>query len=181
VSLVAALLVLSPAQPASAQDPRQTKITGIVSGGYTHSFQDSDLNPGGSFSDGNGLDLLVGFQLGEYVAFMLGYQWQSESDYDTHFVPFVVRGYSPPSMSDRLRLYGEFGLGLFYSRLHNEFNQPDNDNESASAIRVGGGIELELTDDVSGLVYGHYHKGLGSADDYEWGTVGVGLQYHWNP
>jgi opacity protein-like surface antigen len=181
-ALAAAVLILSPVAPASAQDGRtQTKITGLASAGYSHSFQDTDLNPGGSFNDGNGLDLQVGFQYGEYVAFTLGYHWQTESDYDTHFFPLAVRGYSPPSMSDRVRLYGEVGIGILFTRLHNEFNQPDNDNEKAAAVRLGGGVEIKLTDEVSGLVYGHYNKGMGSVDDFEYGTVGVGLQYHWNP
>ena len=74
-------------------------------------------------------------------------------------------------------MYGQFGIGLFFSRLHNEFNR--NDNERGSAIRAGGGFEIGINEDVSGLVYGSYMRGLGSTDDYRSATLGVGLQYRW--
>jgi hypothetical protein len=174
LALPTALLALSLAGVAAAQE--ETKIKGLASVGYSHSFQTTSLDPGGSFNDGNGMDVLVGFQAGEYLAFLVGWQWQSESDFDTHFFPVELRAYSPPLFEDRLRFYGQFGIGLLYTRLHNEFND---DNERASAVRAGLGAEIGITENISGLVYSSFLWGLGSADDYDWGTAGVGLQYEW--
>jgi hypothetical protein len=178
LALVLPALVLL-AGSATAQEPTGIEIQGILSGGYTHSFQDTDLSGGGSFNDGNGIEIEAGFQAGDYLVFLAGYQWQGESDYDTHFIPLSLRMLSPPLL-ERVHLYGQFGLGLFFSQLHNEFNNPKDDNERGSAVRVGAGVEVEITEDVSGIVYGGYLWGLGSTDDYKYGTLGLGLQYRWD-
>ncbi len=167
------LLVLSLAGTAVAAE---LELAGIISAGYRHSFQNTSLTPGGSFSDGNGVDVQAGLQAGQYLAFLVGWHWQSESDFDTHFIPVSIRGYSPPLLEDRIRLYGQFGIGLLYTRLNNEFS---GDNERASALRTGLGVEVGITEDISGIVYGSYLWGLGSADDYEWGSIGLGLEYRW--
>lgn len=165
------------ARAASAEeDEGEMKIHGLASVGYTHSFQHTDLPVGGSISDGNGIDALVGFQTGDYLAFQLGMQWQGESDFDTYFFPVTVRAMSP-MLLDRVRMYGEFGIGLFFSELHNEFNADD--NERGSAYRVGGGFEIGITKDFSALVYSAYQAGFGSTDDYKSTILGVGVQYRW--
>jgi len=157
----------------------ELELRGILSAGYVHSFQDTDLKSG-SFDDGNGSNLSVGFQAGHYLAFLLDWEWQTRSDYDTHFFPFSVRMMSP-SLLDRVRLYGQFGIGLFFSQLHGGLgNDPEVDNERGSAVRAGGGVEVGLYDDLSAIVYGGYLWGLGSTDDYKYGSVGVGLQWRWN-
>ncbi len=112
------------------------------------------------------------------MAFLAGYEWQTQSDYDTHFFPVSVRALSP-SILDRVHLYGQFGIGLLYSNLHHEFNTTGGENVKASAFRLGGGVEVGITDQVSAIVYGAWLKGMGSANDYEYGTAGVGLQYRW--
>jgi hypothetical protein len=176
VPALSLVLAIVSAGTAAAQEG-ELQLKGLASVGYSHSFQSTFLDPGGSFSDGNGIDASVGFQAGEHVAFLVGWQWQGESDFDTHFIPVSIRGYSPPLLEDRVRLYGQFGLGLLFVQLHNEFNVDD--NERASAVRLGLGAEVGITETLSAVVYSSYLWGLGSADDYNWGTVGVGLQYEW--
>ena len=160
------------------------EVRGIASLMYAHSFQDTSLE-GNSFSDGNGLDFRAGFQPGDWVAFTLGYQWQSESDYDTHFFPVGVRAYAPlqrliPASGwwSRVSFYGEGAIGVFFSRLSGNFGEED--NERASAIQVGGGVEVDITDDWSAVLDANYTKGLGSADDYEAAVLGVGIVYRWD-
>ena len=180
-AVAALLLCLVAGAPASFADDynmKETRLQGIASGGYTHSFQDTSLK-GGSFDDGNGMDLLLGFQAGDYLAFQVGYQWQTQSDYDTHFFPVSVRCMSP-SILDRVRLYGQFGLGLFYSQLHHELSAAQRQNARGAMLRLGGGVEVGITKNVSAIVYGAWMKGMGSTSDYESGTAGVGLQYRWD-
>ncbi len=186
--VLAAILLASlalGALPAIAQDddyeykePEPLELRGVASGSFVHSFQETQLDAG-SFSDGNGTEVMAGFTAGEYLAFLLSWEWQVESDYNTHFVPVNVRMMSP-SLFDRARLYGQFGIGLFFSRLSGEFDRDNEDNERAAAARVGGGVEVGITEDVSAIVFGNYLWGLGSANDYEYGTVGLGLQYKWD-
>lgn len=159
----------------------ELELRGIVAAGYRHSFQDTHLPGGaGSFDDGNGSELSLGFQAGHYLAFLLSWEWQSASHYDTHYFPFSVRMMSPGLLENRVHLFAQAGIGLFFSQLGSRFTNPQTDNERGSAVRTGGGIEVGLYDDLSAVVYGGYLWGLGSTDDYEYGTVGVGLQYRWN-
>lgn len=176
LSLALALIVPGVSH-AQSGEREQLELHGLIYGGYSHSFQDTDV-PGGSFNDGNGSELGVGIQTGDYVQFLASWEWQGESDYDTHFIPLSVRMLSP-SLLDRMHLYGEFGIGLFFSRLHNEFNVGDDDNERGSAVRLRAGVEVGITEEVSAIAYWGYLWGLGSTDDYEYSTVGLGLQYSW--
>ena len=156
------------------------ELYGLAQGAFVHSFQDTSLPGGGSFNDGNGFEAMAGFGAGKYFAFLLSWEFQTESDFDTHYIPFNLRMYSPPLLEDRLKLYGQASIGLFFSRLHNEFNNPQTDNERGSAVRAGGGVEIGITDDISGVLYGNYLWGLGSTDDYEYATLGGGLVYRWD-
>jgi hypothetical protein len=176
--LLLALAATGVAGSAVAQDgePTGIEIQGIASAGYTHSFQRTDLPSGGSISDGNGIDVLAGIQTGEYLAFQLGAQWQGESDFDTYYFPVMVRAMSPVVL-ERVRMYGQAGLGLFFSSLHNEFN--GNENERGAMYSLGGGFEVGIDDGFSAIVYAAYQKGLGSTNDYESRILGVGLQYRW--
>jgi hypothetical protein len=45
---------------------------------------------------------------------------------------------------------------------------------------VGGGVEVDVVDHWSAVLDANYTKGLGSADDYEAGVLGVGLVYRWD-
>ncbi len=161
-------------------EPEQTKIQGLASLSYAHSFQDTSLPGGGSFDDGNGAEVMAGFSMGEYLAFLLSMDVQAGSNYQTYYTPLNVRMYSPSLLDDRLRLYGQAGIGLFFSELKGKFDNAQSSNERGSAVRVGGGVEIGITEDLSALVYGNYLWGLGSTDDYKYGTVGLGLQYSWD-
>lgn len=159
----------------------ELELRGILAVGYRHSFQDTKLPGGaGSFDDGNGSELSVGFQAGRYLAFLLSWEWQTGDDYDTHYVPFDVRMMSPSLLEDRVHLFGQVGIGLFFSRLQDDFETPETDSERGSAVRAGGGVEIGIREDVSAVIYGGYLWGLGSTEDYEYGTVGLGLQYRWD-
>ena len=175
LTALAALMLTAPGR-ALAQGPQALEIRGFASLMYAHSFQDTDLG-GSSFDDGNGLDFRAGFQPGDWVAFTLGYQWQTDGDYDTHYFPIGVRGYAP-ALAERVHFYGEGAIGIFFSRLSGDFGEED--NERASAIQVGGGVEIDIASDWSAVLDANYTEGLGSADDYEAVVVGVGLVYRWD-
>jgi hypothetical protein len=181
-ALAAASLLAVVGGAAVAQEGEGIPIELLASVAYSHSFQDTDLDSGGSFSDGNGLDLNIGFQLGDHFLFGAGYQWQSESDYDIHFFPIEMRFFGP-ALLDRIRVYGQLATGPFFSRLHNEFNAVDSDQDNARgwAWRAGGGVEVAIQDGFSAIVSTNYTKGFGSEDDYKYTTVGVGFAYRWDP
>ena len=175
VLLAACLLALTVPRAGHAQRAGM-EIRGIASLAYAHSFQDTGLS-GRSFNDGNGLDFRAGFQPGDWLAFTLGYQWQSGKDYDTHYFPVGVRAYAP-TIAERVRFYGQGSLGIFFSRLSGKFG--DEDNERASAFQVGSGGEVDIAEDWAAYFDWTYTKGLGSADDYEADVLGVGIVYRWD-
>jgi len=174
----AASLALTLAAPrlAMAQDDEALPIRGMASLMYAHSFQDTNLD-GHSFDDGNGLDFRAGFEPGDWLALTVGYQWQSASDYDTHYFPVGVRAYTP-RLAERVRFYGRAAIGVFFSRLSGDFGEED--NERASAYQVGGGVEVDIAEDWAAVLDANYTRGLGSADDYETGVLGVGIVYRWD-
>ena len=161
-------------------EPEQIEIQGIASLSYAHSFQDTSLPGGGSFDDGNGGEVMAGFTMGQYLAFLLSMDFQAASHYQTYYTPLSVRMYSPSLLDERLKLYGQASIGLFFSEISGKFDNAQSSNERGSAVRVGGGVEIGITEHLSGIVYGNYLWGLGSTDDYEYGTVGLGLQYRWD-
>jgi hypothetical protein len=173
---LAALMISVPGSALAQSGNEGLEIRGFASLMYARSFQDTDLD-GSSFDDGNGLDFRAGFQPGDWLAFTLGYQWQTDSDYDTHYFPVGVRAYTP-ALAERVRFYGEGAIGIFFSRLSGDLGEED--NERAAAIQVGGGVEVDITNDWAAVLDMNYTKGLGSADDYEAGVLGVGLVYRWD-
>lgn len=173
--LIATFLALTLAGAASAQE--ESPLKGIISGSFANAYEFSDLDEGGDLDDSVGVDVAVGFQAGEYLAFQLGYEWQTDSGFDTHYFPAIVRGYSPVLL-DRLRLYGTVGLGLLFTRPHDEFS--GNGNERAGAFHVGGGLSVDITKDLGLLVYLKYKRGMGEVDDWESLVQGVGLEYRWD-
>jgi hypothetical protein len=168
------LLALTLAGAASAQE--ETELKGLLSVSFAHSYQMGDLDVGGNLDDGVGLDVAAGFQAGEHLAFLLGYEWQTNDDYDTHYFPVSVRVYSP-LLLDRLRLYGTVGVGVFFTRVHNEFNP--NGNDRAAAFHTGGGFSVDVSEELGLLVYLKYQRGLGQVDDFESLVPGVGFEYRW--
>ncbi len=168
------LVTLTLAGAAAAQEEEQFK--GLVSVGFAHSYQFSDLDVGGDLDDGVGIDVAAGFQAGKHLAFLVGYEWQTDDDFDTHYFPVTVRAYSPVLL-DRLRLYGMVGLGVFFTRVHHEFNP--NGNQRAAAYHVGGGLQVEISEELGLLVYAKYKAGIGEVDDYESIVQGVGFEYRW--
>jgi opacity protein-like surface antigen len=166
------------AATASAQDEGEDalELFGLFSARYAHAYEMSDLDVGGELDDSRGVDLAAGFRAGEYFAFQVGYEWQTDQDFDSHYFPLIFRGYSP-ALFERARLYGEAGLGLFFTRPHDDFN--GNGNERASAFHVGGGLQIDITEAFGLLWYLKYKRGLGEVDDWESVVNGVGLQYTW--
>ena len=182
--LLLAIAVLLLPGLATAQDddyaydePEQIELKGIASAGLAWSFQDTDLS-GGDFDDGYGFEFTGGFTAGDYLAFLVSWEFARENSWTTHFAPVTVRGYSP-SIADRVRFYGEGSIGLFFSRLRNDFDNTEDDNQRASAVRVRGGAEIEIVEDISALVYGGYLWGLGAADDYKTASAGLAVQFRW--
>lgn len=172
--LVLTLLGLLAAGAASAQD--ELELKGLLSARFAHAYQLSDLDIGGELDDSLGIDVAAGFQAGRYLAFQLGYEWQTDGDFDTHYFPVTVRAYSPVLL-ERLRLYGTVGLGVFFTRTHHEFN--GNLNERAAAFHAGGGFSVDINDDLGLLVYAKYMQGLGQTSDFKSIVQGVGFEYRW--
>ena len=174
LQLTVTILVLTLGGAASAQN--QTELRGLLSVRFAHASELSEMDTGGKFNDGQGIDIAAGFRAGERFAFQLGYEWQTDDDFDTHYFPVTVRAYSPVLM-ERVRLYGTVGLGVFFTRVHNDFNP--NGNQRAAAFHTGGGFEIELNESIGLLVYAKYKRGLGEASNFESIVQGVGFQYHW--
>ena len=180
-AVLAAVALMIPAA-AAAQDPGAMKIRGIASLMYAYSFQDTRLG-GPAFNNGKGVDFRAGFQPGDWLAFTVGYQWQTggasdpADNYDTHFFPVGVRVYAPV-LGERLHFFGEGAIGIFISRLSGNFGNES--NERASAIQAGGGVEVDLLDNWSGVLDVNYTKGLGSAEDYRAKVIGFGIVYRWD-
>ena len=170
-----AILTLTLAGTAKAQNG--TGLQGILSLGLAYSSQETELEYGGKLGDGVGIDLDAGFQAGEHLAFLLGYEWQTSPDFDSFYFPFSVRAYSP-LLLERVRLYGNVGIGVFFTRPHEEFNA--NGNQRAAAIEAGGGFHVNITEDVALLAYARYKRGLGEVDDFESVVSGVGFEYRWD-
>ncbi len=180
---VAFVLAFAISSTALAQAPGETPIQGLISLSASHAFQHTDLpvKGGGNddFSDGNGLDFRLGFQVGDRFAFDVGYEFHTESDYETHFIPIGMRVYAPPVL-ERVHFYGQGAMGAFFSRLHNDFNGVENSNERAWAWRLGLGAEIEVIEQLSAVADVTYTRGFGSADDYEYTTIGIGVLYRWD-
>ena len=177
--VVGLVLAFAISGAAFAQNRGEAPIQGLVSVGYAHAFQSSDLPVGGDLSDGNGLDFRAGFQVGDRYAFDVGYEFQIESDYESHFIPLGMRVYAPPLL-ERLHLYAQGGMGAFFTRLHHEFNAKDQDNERGWAWRLGIGAEIDVMENISAVTDVRFTRGFGSADDYEYTTVGIGVLYRWD-
>ena len=177
IACSALLLALALPRGVQAQDDvEESPIVGLFSAGYLPSFQDTDL-AGESLADGQGFELEAGFATGDTFAWLLGYQLSMRSNYNTHFIPATMRVYSP-DLLDRLRFYGQASIGLFFSQVSGKFGAAE--NERASAWRLGGGVEIDLIDRLSGYVDGGWTNGLGSANSFKYGTVGVGVVYRWD-
>ncbi len=168
------LVTLTLAGAAAAQEEEQFK--GLVSVGFAHSYQFSDLDVGGDLDDGVGIDVAAGFQAGKHLAFLVGYEWQTDDDFDTHYFPVTIRAYSPVLL-ERLRLYGTVGVGVFFTRVHGKFSP--NDNDRAAAFHAGGGFQVDISEELGLLVYAKYQRGFGQVDDYESVVQGVGFEYRW--
>ena len=169
------MLAIALAGAATAQD--ETNLEGVLSLGFAYSSQQTELEYGGKLKDGVGIDLDAGFQAGEHFAFLLGYEWQTSADFDSFYFPVSVRAYSP-LLLERVRLYGTVGIGVFFARLHHEFNA--NGSERAAAFDAGGGFHVDITDNVALLAYARYKRGFGEVDDFESVVSGVGFEYRWD-
>ena len=169
-------------QPRSCSRRRATSAR-EASYSSSHAFQHTDLPAKGGgnddFSDGNGLEFRLGFQVGERFAFDVGYEFHTESDYQTHFLPIGMRVYAPPVL-ERVHFYGQGAMGAFFSRLHNDFNGVENSNERAWAWRLGLGAEIEVIEQLSAIADVTYTRGFGSVDDYQYTTIGIGVLYRWD-
>jgi hypothetical protein len=171
---VAMMLALTLAGTASARN--QLELEGLLDVAFAASIQRTDLDSGGDLGNGVGLNVNAGLQAGEHLAFLVGYEWQTGDDYDTHYFPVTVRAYSP-LLLERLRFYATAGLGLFFTRMHSEFTP--NGNQRAAAFDAGGGFQVDISEQIALLVYARYQRGLGEVDDYESIIQGLGFQYRW--
>ena len=81
------LLALILAGGASAQE--KLKLTGLLSASFAYSHQLGDLDAGGNLDDALGIDIGAGFRAGDHLAFLLGYEWQTNDDFDTHYFPLI--------------------------------------------------------------------------------------------
>lgn len=188
IACLATVLLASMASvPAHAQQDPGIEIKGFGSVGYMFSIQDTDV-VGSSFDDGHGLEANLGFSTGNVFTWLLGYELVTADDYTTHFIPVKVRAYDPwrlfaedAELPFGIRTFAEVGLGLFFSQVSGKFTTfgSSEDNERAAAWRVGGGVEMGLTETLSGYVDAGYVQGLGGVDDYKYGTVGIGVVYRW--
>jgi hypothetical protein len=178
LALVAALGIMLTAGSASAQsgDAGELDLRGLLSVRFAHAYEMSDLDVGGKLGDSQGVDVAAGLRMGEHFAFQLGWEWQTDDDFDTHYFPAQIRGYSP-ALLERIRLYGDLGIGILFTRMHNDFNA--NDDERAAAFHAGGGLQIDVTEEIGLLWYVKYKRGLGELDDFESVVHGVGLQYSW--
>ena len=174
LQLSVAIFAITMAGAASAQN--ELGLQGVVSLAFAYSSQETELEYGGKLSDGVGIDFDAGFQAGENFAFLLGYEWQTSADFDSFYFPVSVRAYSP-LLLERVRLYGTVGIGVFFARLHHEFNA--NGTERAGAFDAGGGFHVDITEDVALLAYARYKRGFGEVDDFESVVSGVGFEYRW--
>lgn len=188
---LAVTLLLASLAPLAAQaqdeDLEGIEIRGFASVGYMPSFQDTDL-AGSSLDDGQGLEANVGFSTGDMFTFLFGYQLSMDSNYNTHFFPVTLRMYDPwkllPFVSEDaelpfgIRAFTNASIGLFFTQVSGKFNSSN--NKRASAWRLGGGVEIDIVDNLAGYVDAGYTRGLGSADSYKYGTVGVGVVYRWD-
>lgn len=174
LQLTVTILALTLAGAASAQN--KTELRGLLSVRFAHASEMSDLDVGGKFDDSQGIDVAAGFRYGESLAFQLAYEWQTDNDFDTHYFPVTVRAYSP-ELLERARLYGTAGLGVLFTRVHNDFKPVG--NQRGAAFHVGGGLEISLNEQIDLLLYAKYKRGLGETDDFESVVQGIGLQYHW--
>ena len=174
LQLTVTILTLTLCGTASAQE--QSEIRGLLSVRFAHAFEQSDLDAGDKFDDSQGIEIGAGFQPGERFAFLLGYEWQTDNDFDTHYFPVTVRAYSP-ALLENVRLYATVGLGVVFTRLYNDLEP--NGNQRAAAFHAGGGLEFELNENVGILVYTKYKRGLGEVEDFESIVSGIGVQYRW--
>jgi opacity protein-like surface antigen len=188
VAFAATLLLASIVSVAAhAQQNPGIEIRGVGMVGYMPSFQDSDL-AGSSLDDGQGLKVNLGFSTGDMFTWMLGYELAMDSNYNTHFFPVTMRMYDPwlllPFFEDDtklpfgLRTFADASLGLFFTQVSGKFGPAD--NKRASAWRLGGGIEVDLMDNLAGFIDAGWTEGLGSANSYQYGSVGVGVVYRWD-
>jgi hypothetical protein len=174
--LVAVLPCAFYAQEAGAQERQQSKIQGVLSGGVIGALQDTDQG-GSSFDDAVGMDFSAGFSVGNTFTWLLGYQLVAQSNYSTHFIPVSVRMYSPDFL-DRVRVYGQGGIGLFFAQVSGQHGSAD--STRASAVRIGGGLEVDIMENLSGYIDAGWTNGLGSANSFKYGTLGLGVVYRWD-
>lgn len=160
---------------AAAQDDDAIELRGLLSARFAHAYQMGEVGSV-DLGDSQGVDTAIGFSMGDHFAFQLGFEWQTDDDFDTYYFPATFRGYSP-LLFERLSLYGEFGIGLFF--LEPDGALSSTDNERAAGYHAGGGLQADISENLSLIWYAKYKRGFGQVDDFESVVHGVGLQYSW--
>jgi opacity protein-like surface antigen len=144
----------------------------------------SDLNL--SVKDSFGFKGRLGYRCGRYWSAETQVEWLSGFDgtvfqdgvgkaESMDFEPVVVtanaRGYVP-LWDDRLQPFGLFGAGLVTVKTK------VSDNLGLD-LRIGGGVDFYATPNIVLTFETDYVQGFGNLDDFEYLSIGTGLQYRY--
>ena len=146
-------------------------------------FEKFDDTAGADVDDSWGLGARVGYRAHRNYAIELKVEWYDEFDIDVPGFDADIDGWSVafqskfllPVADDRVQPFALIGAGV----LHGDIDAPFglSDDETDFLWRLGLGVDLYATEQIAFAVEGVYNFPTGDLDDFEFWTLGLGLQY----
>jgi opacity protein-like surface antigen len=173
--LLLGLCVASASASASASaqeevDYARTGLYGGMGGVYAHG---SDVGSGG------GLALRAGYRMMPHIGAEISFEWLGGFDpgfgansVDTWSLGLSLRGYL---LTGRVQPYGLLGAGVAKSDAGGGL--PIKIDGTGGELRLGGGVEIYLTEEVVLDLRGAYLFRMDDIDDFDYLSISVGASY----
>ena len=189
-------MVVGPAGPLLADewdDEAASEETGLepardgwyLGANYVRAFEMWHPHDPGTVQDPNGLSVRVGFRFLENWALGFQYEWLDDFELDTpefrasgNVLTFNGRFYWPLG---RIQPYGLFGIGYLQSSREGSFKRVVDGATGNFAIRTGGGVDWLLTRNWVLATEAVYVLPTGNLNAIQYLSLGIGLQYRFEP
>lgn len=163
---------VSAAQEADDYD-RPGPYVGMVGLGAIETF---DVD-GADFSNGGGFNLRGGYRIMEYMAAEMQFEYvdgfsDQGFDIDAWNLMWSLKGFL---LTERWQPYGLFGIGVIEGEADGRGGFSN--DEADFAVRLGGGLDFYLNENVILMSEIAWVKPTDDLDDFSYLTIGAGLQY----
>ncbi len=134
--------------------------------------------------DGLGFKMKAGYRFLEWAAVELEYEYLTGFDAKGSRVTYAEFEYMTLMANGKLYLpfdavqpFALFGVGAMYADLDDKTALGFDTNDTDVAIRMGGGIDVYLTDHIAVVVDASYVLPTGDLKDLDYISIGWGVQY----